>query len=202
MAHSLKTRRRISEACKGRVPWNRGLTKNTDSRIKAPVNCATKGMLGHHHSQKSRSLIRARALGRRPWNKGLSKEADVRLLSVSVKMKSYFHDPEYCKRVLHRRQMSSGEELLSRMLAPKLAFVGNGQLWIGGKNPDFTAVDGSPKLIELWGDYFHRGQNPYNRIMYFKLFGFDTLIIWASELGTMEGRKKVLSKVQKFLEAV
>jgi hypothetical protein len=196
----LEMAKHVSISCKGRIPWNKGLTKEIDSRIKAPANCITRGMLGHIHSQESKALIRTKALGRPSWSKGLTKETDTRLLNTSLKMKGHFSDPSYCKRILHRRSMSSGEELMSRMLAPMFAFVGNGKLWIGGKNPDFAAVDGSSKLIELWGDYFHKGQNPFNRILYFKLFGFDTLVIWASELGTIKNRSKVLLKVQKFLE--
>jgi len=42
-------------------------------------------------------------------------------------------------------------------------------------------INGQKKLIELYGDYWHKGQNPQKRINYFKKYGFKTLIIWEKE---------------------
>jgi len=53
---------------------------------------------------------------------------------------------------------------------------------LGRKIPDFVNINGKKKLIELYGDYWHRGQNPRKRINYFKKFGWDTLVIWEREL--------------------
>lgn len=65
-------------------------------------------------------------------------------------------------------------------------FVGDGKLIINGKCPDFTNINGKKAFIELYGNYWHRGQNPEDRISSFKMFGFDTLIIWESELNNSE----------------
>jgi len=65
-------------------------------------------------------------------------------------------------------------------------YVGDGQFILGGKCPDFINVDGQKKLIELYGDFWHQGENPQNRIDYFKQFGFDTLIIWEHELNDID----------------
>ncbi len=61
-------------------------------------------------------------------------------------------------------------------------YVGNGQFILGGKCPDFLNFNGQKKLIELFGDYWHKGENPQGRIDYFKQYGFDTLVIWEHEL--------------------
>ncbi len=53
---------------------------------------------------------------------------------------------------------------------------------LGGKVPDFVNVNGKKKLVELWGDYWHRSQNPNDRINYFKQFGWNTLVVWEREL--------------------
>ena len=58
-------------------------------------------------------------------------------------------------------------------------FVGDGQLIITGKCPDFW--DGGTRLIELYGDYWHRNDNPQDRIDLFKAVGYDCLVIWESE---------------------
>lgn len=59
-------------------------------------------------------------------------------------------------------------------------------LILGGKIPDFVNINGKKKLIELYGDFWHRNDNPQDRIDYFKQFGWDTLVIWESELKDRE----------------
>lgn len=58
-------------------------------------------------------------------------------------------------------------------------YVGDGSFWIGGRNPDFLS---NKRVIELFGDYWHKGENPKDRIDYFRAYGFETLVIWESEL--------------------
>lgn len=77
-------------------------------------------------------------------------------------------------------------------------FVGDGQVIICGKNPDFININGQKKIIELFGDYWHRGQNPQDRIDVFKPFGYDTLVIWERELKQIES---VVDKIREFAEA-
>ena len=61
-------------------------------------------------------------------------------------------------------------------------YVGDGSFIIAGKNPDFVNVNGKKLIIELFGNYWHRGQNPQDRINIFKPFGFRTLVVWEHEL--------------------
>lgn len=60
--HTEETKKKISESRKGKIPWNKGLTKETDKRIKDYTN----------------KMINSK-LGSVPWNKGLTKETDSRL---------------------------------------------------------------------------------------------------------------------------
>ena len=48
------------------------------------------------------------------------------------------------------------------------------------------------KLIELYGDYWHKGENPEIKKNYFKKFGFDTLIIWERELSNLDKLSKTV----------
>jgi hypothetical protein len=57
-----ETTKNVSLTLKGRIAWNRGLTKETDDRMK----------------KTSMSLI-GRKRGHPPWNKGLTKETDERV---------------------------------------------------------------------------------------------------------------------------
>lgn len=68
---------------------------------------------------------------------------------------------------------------------------------LGGKVPDFVNINGKKRLIELYGNYFHKDENPNDRIKYFRKFGYNTLIIWESELANKE---KLAIKVRKWLE--
>jgi len=87
--------------------------------------------------------------------------------------------------------------ILDSMYPGQWKFVGDGQLIISGKNPDFININGQKKIIELFGDYWHRGQNPQDRIDTFRPFGFDTLVIWEHELKNMDA---VIKKIHEFSE--
>lgn len=84
--------------------------------------------------------------------------------------------------------------LLNKLFPNKWKFTGDLSLMINGKNPDFAHVK-QKKLIELFGDYWHKGQNPKDRENIFKPFGYRTLIIWENELKNLN---KVSSKIKKF----
>lgn len=67
---------------------------------------------------------------------------------------------------------------------PQLAYTGKGE-WlltdtIGSMNPDFI-LPGTNKVIELFGDSWHVGEDPQERIDRLKNLGFDTIIIWESD---------------------
>lgn len=73
-------------------------------------------------------------------------------------------------------------------------YVGNGGLWIGGKNPDF-AWRGGQKLIEMFGAYWHSEDETELRTEHFDNHGFDILIIWDYELDDTE---QLLVKLKEF----
>jgi very-short-patch-repair endonuclease len=76
-------------------------------------------------------------------------------------------------------------------------YVGGGDLVIAGKIPDFVNINGQKKLIELYGSYWHRNDDPNNRIELFKEYGWKTLIIWEDELKMEEILKEKLLKFDK-----
>ena len=76
------------------------------------------------------------------------------------------------------------------------SFVGDGKLIVRNKCPDFW--DGGTKLIEMFGDYWHRGEDPQPRIDLFKVEGYDCLVIWEHELKNPEN---VLERVSRFMKA-
>ncbi len=78
-------------------------------------------------------------------------------------------------------------------------FVGDGQVIIAGKCPDFVNVNGQKKIIELFGDYWHRGENPDDRATIFAPFGYKTLVIWERELRDIYS---VMKKIKQFHEDI
>jgi hypothetical protein len=88
--------------------------------------------------------------------------------------------------------------LLESMYPGEWIFVGNGQVIIDGKCPDFINVNGQKKIIEFWGDRWHRGENPQDRAAIFKPFGYETLVIRQSELKDIEATE---GRIRAFCES-
>ena len=86
-------------------------------------------------------------------------------------------------------------KLLKELFPGEYEFVGDFKFWLDGRNPDFMNVNGKKKLIELFGDYWHRNDDPKDRIKHYKKFGFDTLVIWECELNN---KNKLSNKLKKF----
>jgi len=84
--------------------------------------------------------------------------------------------------------------LLRHLFPNEYKYVGNGEVIIGGKNPDFINCNGQKKIIEMWGDYWHKGEDPQDRINVFKPFGYFTLIVWEHELKNIETLTQKLLK--------
>ena len=118
---------------------------------------------------------------------------------VSRAKKAQWQDPEFAKMMWESWNASPNQcelklqELLISLNLP-YKFVGNGQVIMGGKSPDFINTDGQKKIIEHFGDYWHSEEITGRsieeeirlRIEHFLQFGFNTLIIWESELSDIE----------------
>lgn len=71
-------------------------------------------------------------------------------------------------------------------------FVGDGSMIIHGFAPDFISTDGSMKIIEVFGDYWHGEKNPDltyvrtedGRKKVFADLGYDMLVLWESKINS------------------
>lgn len=79
-------------------------------------------------------------------------------------------------------------------------YVGDSAFWIGRMNPDFKHNNGKKKVIEVYGDYWHKGEDPQVRIDAFKKHGWDCMVVWEHEL--KEKPENIVEKVKMFLEVV
>jgi hypothetical protein len=92
--------------------------------------------------------------------------------------------------------------ILNNLFPNSFGYNGNYKLGVslGRRIPDFVNINGRKQVIELFGDYYHRNDNPEDKIAHYKQFGFNCLIIWEKEL---KGDRTLLeSKLKSFVEEV
>lgn len=110
-------------------------------------------------------------------------------------------DPEYIKIQMKARNVKQNktekrlDNILNNLYPGEYKFVGDGQIVINGKVPDFINVNGQKKIIELFGDYWHRNDTPEDRAKIFEPFGYQTLVIWEHELKNL---RRVSFRINRF----
>jgi len=110
---------------------------------------------------------------------------------------------EWLKKTLFspQRLPTKPEKLFNEMTPDIINYVGNRKFWImlptgKRKNPDFK-IENQNKVIEVFGDYWHRGENPQELIDLYKQAGLDCLVIWEHEI--YKKPDIILKKVNNFL---
>lgn len=190
--YKMELSNKISRGMKGHVSWHRGLTSDTDDRVRKNAESRKGSKIDFSPEHKKR-------IGDSRRGRKMSYEIKRR---ISETLKKYCKSPEHLKKIIEARHIKPNKQelrldsWLAETFPNEWKYVGNGQLIINGKCPDFTNVNGKKALIELYGDYWHRGENPKDRISMFKEFGFETLIIWESEL---QNRDIVLGAIKTFM---
>ena len=76
-------------------------------------------------------------------------------------------------------------------------YVGNAGFIINGKSPDFIHTQGDKKIIELFGERWHKKKEEKTRTEFFQKSGYETLIIWSKELSN-KNRKLLCDKILLF----
>lgn len=197
--------RRTSEAMRSdsvqeKLRWRKGRTKETD----LVIALASKNL--------SKTMRRKVELGEFVnWNKGLTKETDERVARSAISsgrgvllMWAKFSPEERSNRIKKMwlsacRKPNKVEEHLNTILKDNFPneweYVGDGKLIISGLIPDFANINGKKQLIEMFGDYWHKGENPQDRIDKFAKLGYSCLVIWESEL---KNPNQVIERVANF----
>ena len=129
---------------------------------------------------------------------------------VIRKIKEKWKDPEYKIKKLSSYCQSPNkiEQLINRITSDKIYFTGDRSWWRKVtilkdgeyieqyKNPDFK-IKGQNKVIEIFGDYWHKGENPDILISAYKESGLACLVIWEKEI--KQDIESVLNKIAKFV---
>ena len=89
------------------------------------------------------------------------------------------------------------EKLLNSICPNEYRYSGNGIVKIGTLYPDFINTNGKKKVVEVFGDWWHRNANPEDKINQYKSYGFDCLVLWEHELRN-RNKDKVAHKIGIF----
>src|SRR3989304_5553250 len=216
---SLQGRKRSAEsiskgalAQKGQIPWNKGIRlseedklhkseaqKKIQSLIHTPefnkmTGDAQRGKIISPSSRYNMSLAH--------FGKPLSQSHKD---SMSISRKRLWQNPDFRNKRI--KELMSGLnvfpnkpetfifKLLQELFLDEYEYTGNGKMIINGINPDFTNINGQKKVIEMFGDYWHKGENPQIKISKYSQYGFDCLIIWEHEI---KNREKLIERIINF----
>ena len=110
------------------------------------------------------------------------------------------------KSILVKDKPKSKLEKIFDSLTPDIInYVGNGKIWKTVKtktgktikNPDFI-ITGQRKFIEIWGDYWHRNDDPCILINQYAQIGYECLVFWEHEI--YNNQEEVLEEVNNFVD--
>lgn len=232
MSSNIDKKGRFKKNC---IPWNKGLTKETDKRVMKYSKSLTSNKKISENSKRmwqnpeyrdmmikmldDRKEIQAKICkrdstkisdGRKNSLKWItSNQSSEHREKMSRITKKTWENPEYKKKTVHAILAAQNIKpnkpetillnTLNDLFPNEYVFVGDGSLIIEGKCPDFVNINGQKKLIEHWGDYWHKGENEQERIDLFAKYGWSTLIIWEKELSN---REDLIEKLQSFHNGV
>lgn len=198
-----ETRRRMSESHKGvslserhkksiGIASKKVWTKKTDTekaQWSKNISSAEKGRIISNEARKKISIAHK--------GKRLSPATEF----TSERMKAKYRDPVYIKKMRKAWNMKPNKpetlilNLLNDLYPGEWKYTGDFSFTINGKCPDFVNCNGQKKIIEFWGDHWHKEQNPQDRINAFKPFGYDTMVIWGHELKDMDA---IIARIDEF----
>ena len=163
---------------------------------------------GKKHSDESKEKMSDTAKEQykngKPVNFKGMKHSDETKKKISDKMKAMWKNAEYRNKMesiikmLSYNSPNKSEQNLQTLLEDHYPgdweFVGDGKIIINGKCPDFICED-KKLIIELFGDFWHQGEDINDRIKEFEP-NFKTLVIWDSEM--RKDKEKVRIKIDNF----
>lgn len=148
------------------------------------------------------TLVARRFIGH-THNKG-RKQSDELKKWRSEDMKKRFQDPEFQKQWAKSMANSPNklEQDFDALTPNNVVFKGNGKFFLTFKNgqvknPDFV-VEHQRKVIELYGDYWHKGDIPQELIDLYAEIGFEAMVIWESQF--RNNTEEVLTQVNNFIQ--
>lgn len=174
----------------GKEPWNKGLTKKTDKRVMSYAEKLSKSV--KRKWREDAEYVRKTLAGCSKRENRVEHTEKTKKLLRDMALKQWA-DPKKRQKLLKgfNYRPTRLEKEMMKIITDNLlpyTYVGDGSLWIGRMNPDFIH-NGVKKVIEVYGDYPHRNDDPEDRINAFKKHGYDCLVIWGHELKQLSDRE-------------
>lgn len=190
---ALKTKRFCSKNCK--YAFWRGKKQPEELRKKRGERI--REYLRRHPEEKSKRTRQLLEAGRRFFENPANRER-IRAHALRV-LEKINNSPEVRAKVLRklRKRPTSLELKVMRVLDRYFdgwRYTGDGKVVIGGKVPDLNGK----KIIEVWGRYWHRNDDPRERIEFFRKHGYDCLVIWEDEL---KFEDNLVKRISAFMRA-
>ena len=224
---SEETRRKISEANKGQIPWNKGIKGRLHSEeTKRKISESNRGvkfsedhiqklrkansgesnpMFGKHHTRESLKKI-----GEGNKGKHLSEEAKKKLSETRKKL---YKDPEFAKKMFKAiaKKPTNPERIWKEIAIDNnslpFKYTGDGEVVIGGRCPDFIHLT-KKIVVEVFGKAYHAPlfaffNVDYSRtykgtIEHYKQHGYKCIIFWDRDLVEREDAEQFVSnKIKK-----
>lgn len=208
-------RTKISNSLKGNTPWNKGLTKESSEGVRR----ISESKLGDKNPSKRPEVRKKNSESNK--GKKLSEEtiqkmklrtgekngfygkkhSDKTRKHLSERRKEIWKTEDYVRKIMKAYNVQPNkkekklDEILQTILPNHYRYVGDGQVILEGKNPDFINCNGQKKIIELFGTYWHETSEERYRKEHFSKYGYDTLIIWEHEL---KNEKELIEKIKEF----
>lgn len=197
--HTDEVKKRLSESHKGIKQSAELIRKRVESRrgyrpteeTKAKTSASEKGKIVSAETRKKCSEA----------NKGIRRSPATEFKSDSMKAK--YRDPSYIEKMRKAWNIKPNKaevrmlELLNALYPNEWKYTGDFSFTINGKCPDFVNCNGKKLIIEYFGDHWHQGDDPKKRSDVFKPYGYETLVIWGSEMKSIEN---VISRIHSFVE--
>lgn len=194
LARTEETKHKISGKNKGKPSWCKGLTKETSKSVAVRAG----KMQGRRQGVRQRRNISLALRGRSSHFRGKSYQ-EIYGDRAGEEVKKRCVDKYIRKRLSaascrpNKLEVQLGR-LLQKLFPGEWKYVGGGQFVLGGKCPDFVNVNGQKKIVELFGDHWHKPEEEQQRIDLFAQYGYQTLVVWEHELessiGVLKGRLK------------
>ncbi len=195
--HTREAKDRISKSLTGHI-----VAEETKRKISKSLSGKNHFFYGKHHTRATKKKFKRfwndsknktymAELSKNRWNDPEYQFKMGMILNSPAyrkKRRKIWKDPNYQEKMRKscslkpNRSEKSLDELLKKLTFGDYKYVGNFSVFFGSKNPDFININGQKKLIELAGDYWHDESYPKRRRKHFRKYGFDTLVIWESEL--------------------
>ena len=161
------------KANKGKIPYNKGQTKESDGRI---LKYSQK-LEGRKISQETKNKLSKIAKQRIPRKGSLNGMFGKKLSDSHLKALHYSW-----------RNKKTRPEIAMEMMCIQYGFKYTGDRsfhvkFLDGKRkyPDFV-YDSARMAIEVFGDYWHSGENPNDLIKKYEEIGWKCLVVWESEI--------------------